>query len=115
MSNIADFNGSEIWAIRTTLKERYAKDIELQLADSELRLNPEGSDMTLCPTVYWEIPPVSFVIFKTGSERYRCQFFYGSTEHYGTGIEEYDNISECVTSLLQIQADHEGQKSLASS
>jgi hypothetical protein len=112
MSAIPDFNGSEIWVIRTTLKERYGKNIEIQLADSELKLNPETPEITWCPTVYWEVTPVSFVIFKTAPERYRCQFFYGDNEFYGTNIEEYDNISECVTTLLQMQADHESQKYL---
>ncbi len=108
MSTIPDFNGSEIWAIRTTLKERYGRDIELQLADSEVKLDP--ATLTWCPTVYWEVTPVNFVIFKTAPERYRCQFFYNENEFYGTGIEEYDNISECVTTLLQMQADHDAHK-----
>ena len=24
---------------------------------------------------------------------------------YGTGVEEYDNLSECMVTLLQVQAD----------
>lgn len=114
MSTIPDFNGSEIWKIRTTLKERYGRDIELQLADSELRLDPATPVMTWCPTVFWEVAPVNFVIFKTAPERYRCQFFYADNEIYGTGIDEYDNISECVITLLKMQADHEGNKNLPS-
>jgi hypothetical protein len=113
MSNaIQDFNNSELWIIRTTLKERYGHDIELQLADSEVRLDPATAVLTWCPTVFWEVAPVSFVVFKTAPERYRCHFFYNDNEFYGTGIEEYDNISECVTTLLKMQADHEGQKNL---
>ncbi len=105
MSAIPDFNDSELWMIRTTLKERYGREIEIQLADSEIRLDPNSSELTWCPTIYWEVEPVNFVIFKTAPERYRCHFFYGENEFYGTGIEEYDNISECVTTLLQMQAD----------
>jgi hypothetical protein len=29
---------------------------------------------------------------------------------YGTGIEEYDDLSECVVSLLQVQADHRARE-----
>ncbi|MCK5718858.1 MAG: hypothetical protein KAH84_02785 [Thiomargarita sp.] len=105
---IADFNGSEIWAIRTTLKDRYGKSIELQLADSELKLKKQ-SEPVWCPTVYWEVESVGFVVIKTDEDRYQCQFFYGE-DQYGTGIEEYDNIPECVTTLLQVQADFELQK-----
>jgi hypothetical protein len=25
---------------------------------------------------------------------------------YGTGVEEYDDLSECAVTLLQVQADH---------
>jgi hypothetical protein len=25
---------------------------------------------------------------------------------YGTGTEEYDDLSECMVTLLQVQADH---------
>jgi len=43
---IEDFNSSELWIIRTSLKERYNRDIELQLADSELRLDPATPALT---------------------------------------------------------------------
>lgn len=112
MKAIADFNDSELWIIKTTLQERYKQDIEIQLADSELKLDPLSSNLTWCPTVYWEVDGVSFVIFKIALQRYRCQFFYDEQEHYGTGIDEYDNIADCVTILLQVQADHETQQAL---
>ena len=106
---IPDFNDNELRIIETTLQERYKQNIETQLADSELKLDPANSNLTWCPTVYWEVEGVSFVIFKTASQRYRCQFFYDEQEHYGTGIAEYDNIADCVTTLLQVQADHATQ------
>ena len=114
MSTIPDFNSSELWIIRTTLKERYGWEIELQLADSEVKFEPSALDTIQCPTAYREAESVSFVILKTAPERYRCQFFYSEEEQYGTGIQEYDNISECATTLLQVQADHEGNKNLQS-
>ncbi len=41
----------------------------------------------------------------------RCQFFYRRRQMYGTGIPEYDDLAECVVSLLQVQADrHAGQQ-----
>jgi len=48
-----------------------------------------------------------FVICKVGESRYRCQFFYSDQEQFGTGRDVYDNLAECVTILLQVQADHE--------
>lgn len=42
---------------------------------------------------------------KTGEPRYRCQFYYRVRQMYGTGEEEYDDLSECMVTLLQVQAD----------
>lgn len=107
MSKIPDFNETELWTIKTTLRERYGKDVDLELAETELRLNPYSTDLVPCPTAYWKAGDCNFIICKTGAERYRCQFFYRVHQVFGTGIEEYDNLSECVVTLLQVQADHE--------
>jgi hypothetical protein len=115
MSAIPDFNDGELWVVKTTLKERYGYNVEVQLADSELRLSPDDRELTECPTLFWQDDKVSFVVFKIAPERYRCQFFYSIREQYGTGIEEFDNIGECVTALLQVQADHEIKKNLETS
>lgn len=106
MNIIPDFDDNELSTIRTILKNRYRRNLDIQLADSELRLNPTDRELTWCPTVFWQVPPVSFVVCKTAPERYRCQFFYSAHEQYGTGIEEYTILAECVTTLLQMQADH---------
>jgi hypothetical protein len=47
------------------------------------------------------------VIIKTDQNRYRTQFYYGNREQYGTGIEEYSDLGDCVLSLLRLQSDHE--------
>jgi hypothetical protein len=106
MSTIEDFTDSELWIIRTTLVERYGKEIEPQLADTELRLSPYATELTVCPAAYWEHDGCHFIVCKTGSSRYRCQFYYRVNAMYGTGIEEFDDLSECMVTLLQVQADH---------
>ncbi|OQW94412.1 MAG: hypothetical protein BWK79_06035 [Beggiatoa sp. IS2] len=106
MNIIPDFDNSELSTIRAILKARYRRDLDIQLADSELRLQPTDRELTWCPTVFWQVLPVSFVVCKTAPERYRCQFFYSANEQYGTGIEEYTILASCVTTLLQMQADH---------
>ena len=109
MSQIADFSESELWVIRTTLAERYNETVQTQLADAELRLDPYSSELTSCPGAYWERDGCHFVVFKTGEHRYRCQFYYRIHQMFGTGIEEFDDLSECVVTLLQVQADHAAQ------
>jgi uncharacterized protein YegP (UPF0339 family) len=113
MNQVPDFTETELWAIRTALNERYGKEVEIQLADSELRLNPESTTMTSCPTAFWSESGTNFVIFKIDEGEYRNQFFYRNREQFGTGREYYDNIAECVTTLLQVQADHERSRNLA--
>ncbi|MGD2073900.1 MAG: hypothetical protein PVG38_03085 [Gammaproteobacteria bacterium] len=110
MSGIADFTDSELWIINSTLAERYGAPRDIQLAETELRLDKGSTQLVPCPTAYWEDEDCHFVVCKTGDRRYRCQFFYRLHQMYGTGIEEYDDLSECVVSLLQVQADHRARE-----
>ncbi len=107
---ITDFNSAERWVIESALKERYGRIVAIELADSDLRLDPDTPVLTTCPTVFWSERGCNFLIFKTGEDRYRCQFFYSDEEHFGTGRTEYDELAECVSLLLQLQADHEKQR-----
>jgi hypothetical protein len=106
MSAIEDYTDSELWLIKSTLKERYGKAVDIQLADIELRLNPYATELTPCPAAYWEDEGCHFIVCKSGDSRYRCQFYYRVHQMYGTGVEEYDDLSECTVSLLQVQADY---------
>ena len=106
MSDIEDFTKSELWIIKTTLEERYSEVIEPMLGDTELRLNPYATELTPCPAAYWEHQGCHFIICKTGDSNYRCQFYYRVHQMYGTGVEEYDDLSECMVTLLQVQSDY---------
>ena len=110
MSEIPDFNDDELNVVKETVKERYGEAINIELADTELRLDPSARQLTTCPAVYWEARDCHFVICKLGEQRYHNQFFYRGYDQYGTGIREYDDIFTCVTTLLQIQADHEAKR-----
>jgi hypothetical protein len=106
MPEIPDITDSEHWIIDTTLKERYGSAIETQIADAEIRLMLSDKELSSCPVVYWKEEGCNFVIFKTGDRKYRCQFFYRGYQQYGTGVHEYDDLTECIVSLLQTQADY---------
>ena len=111
MKPIPDFNESELWVIKNTLEERYRKEVDIDEGEAEIRLRPGDRELTPCPVVLWHGEDgAGFVIFKSGAERYRCQFFYRVHRQYGTGIDEYDNISECITSLLHVQADFSAEQ-----
>ena len=107
MATIPDFNQNEMWIIHDTLKQRYGKEVDIQEVDTELRLNPHSSELTPCPARYWQADNTHFIVIKVGEGRYRCQFFYRVHQQFGTGVEEYRDLTECVVTLLQVQADHE--------
>ena len=107
MAEIPDFNDTELWTVRNALKERYGEDIQIDLADCEVRLNPSDRTLANRPGIYWSARGANFIILKISETEYRCQFFYRGFQQYGTGKPSFDNISDCVVTLLQVQADHE--------
>lgn len=113
MSAIPDFDDTELWVVRNAVNERYGKTVELQMADAELRLDRESPVLTTCPTLFWSERGAQFAVTKIGEAQYRCQFFYSIREQYGTGRDVYDSLAECVTVLLQVQADHERDRKLS--
>ncbi len=109
MTNIPDFTDVEHSCVNSLLFERYAKLVPLQLADSELQLGNDAARLTLCPTLYWSESDAHFIVCKVAENRYHCQFFYSTSEQFGTGTKEYDDIRICVLTLLQVQSDHARQ------
>ena len=106
--NTQDFTDAEQWAVSTTLKERWSnQDIELQLADVEIKMFPHDRELTTCPALFWQVGETSFIIIKVGDRAYRSQFYYRGYQQYGTGKSEFDDIADCTTTLLQVHADKE--------
>ncbi len=104
-SKIPDFTETELWTVRSTLKERYGRDIELQMADSEVMLG--GADgMAWCPSLFWNAKGANFAVVKLGPKRFRAYFYYHPEHQLGTGIDSYDELGECMISVLQVESDH---------
>jgi len=116
MAAITDFTETELWTLQSTLEERWGKDseIELKLAETDVRLSPSDRESTECPAVIWSHNGCNFIIMKSGLQNYRCQFFYKGYQQYGTGIREYDDMGDCIISLLQVQSDHTRQAEMDS-
>lgn len=112
MTPIPDFTDAELAIVRETAAKRYGNPIEIELADSELRLDPGVPVLTTCPAVFWSEHNANFVICKTADRQFRCQFFYSAREQFGTGNESYDDLRPFVTVLSQVQADHERQRAM---
>ena len=107
--NIPDFSDSELKLISQTLAERYGRMVALQTGDAEIQLQPDSDALGTCPIVYWEERGAHFVVFKLGDSRFKAQFFYSEATQYGTGKDNFDNLGDCLVTLLQVQADHEQQ------
>jgi len=107
MGSLDAFSDAEIKAVEDTLKERYGKTVTTELADVELRLDPADRTLTTCPAIYWEDGECHFVVCKIRNNRFYCQFYYRGYDQYGTGIREFNDLIECVVTLLRVQADHQ--------
>jgi hypothetical protein len=102
---VPDITDTERWVISTTLRERFGQDVPFDIGDAEIRLSPSDRELTTCPVIHWLVDGCHFVIMKTGDRKYRCQFFYRVHRQFGTGVNEYDDLTECAVSQLQAQAD----------
>jgi hypothetical protein len=111
--NIPDFTDTEFQLANQILLERYGRLVPLQAVEVELLLDPAHTDPTPCPALYWDQLGAEFIVAKVGAQRFRCQFFYSENEIFGTGREIYDNLGDCVTNVLQLQADHHGTRAAA--
>jgi hypothetical protein len=107
---IKKFTDRECALVNQALAERFGQPMAVQAIEAEIQLNLLAEALTLCPALTWEDNLTHFVIFKTGDSRFRCQFYYTDVEQFGTGQEEYDNLGDCVISLLQVQAEHEAKR-----
>ncbi|MDP2809883.1 MAG: hypothetical protein Q8O34_07005 [Rhodocyclaceae bacterium] len=106
---ITDFTDSEIKLVNQTLLERYGHAVSIETAESEIEPIPGSGEVMDCPVLYWTERGAHFVVFKLAGNRFRAQFFYGEATQFGTGKSGFDNLGDCVITLLQVQSDHERQ------
>lgn len=109
MAAIPDFTDAEHKLVAQTLIERYGHAVALEAAEAEIGNDAAGQALTTCPILYWEERGAHFVVFKLAEGRFRGQFFYSEATQYGTGRDSFDNLGDCVITLLQVQSDHERQ------
>lgn len=108
MSSIPDITETEVWTVESTLKERWTdRTVEVQLADVEIKLHPGDRDTTECPAIFWQVDDANFIIVKVAEKIYRSQFYYRGFQQYGTGKPEFDDLTDCVMTMLQVHADKE--------
>ena len=113
MDSIQNFAPADIEKVRQLVYQRYKETIEIQLANSELMLNPKRKQRVDCPTLFWHVRGANFAVIRSGLNRFRCQFFYTPHDQHGTERKEYDSLEQCVITLLQVQEDYERNHGLS--
>ena len=109
---IKEFSDTDVWTVQQTLDERWTKcKTEIQKADLEVRLRSADRELSTCPALYWEYEDSHFVIFKIGRSTYKTQFYYKGRDQYGTSVPSFDNVLDCVITVLQVHADLESSLS----
>lgn len=106
---IPEFTESERRLVAQCLAERYGNAVATEDVDVEMEL-VAGAPPVECPALYWTQRGAEFVVAKTGVAKFRTQFFYANGEQFGTGRVDYDNLGDCVVSVLQVQSDDERRR-----
>jgi len=106
MTDIPIFTKKELIIVQDSVDERYGHEIELQLADAEIRPDPSTRELIEVPAIFWAECDANFVSVKTGKNRFRSQLFYRGYQQFGTGHQVSDDIGNCVITTLQLQAGH---------
>lgn len=99
-----DFSPTELKTIEKATSERW-KDVELHLADIEITRSASDENTTLCPAVVWETTDCTFVIIKVDEFVYKSVFYYLGTKQIDTGVSEYNDLKDCVLTLMKVQAN----------
>jgi len=104
---ISDFSDTQINAVQQLINARYKEDTELQLADSEVQIDPQLDETTVCPVLFWNACDCNFVILRTGDDQYRAQFFYNPHDQYSTQQVFFTTVEDCASAILREQSDYE--------
>jgi hypothetical protein len=110
LSQIPPFTVSDLKLVQATLKERFGHEVEIKEAETEVRLSPGDRELTDCPALFWVVDGCAFVVSRTGLAEYRTMFYYSVRERFGTGTETYDNLGDCVITLLKVQEDMDAKR-----
>lgn len=94
-----DFTQSEIDSIKKHVDSRWkAKDHGIHMADIEV----SGEEK---PAAVWEDTYYTFVIIKMTAFTYKNMFYFMRDKRFDTGVDQYNDLDECVDSLMKAQAD----------
>ncbi len=99
-----DYTDNELRVIHETLKKRFANEIEIHLADCEIKPDASTKQVEDRPAVYWHANHCNFIVVKLNSSQFQGRYFYTAEDDSGEGLQQYTNIENCVIALLDSQA-----------
>ncbi len=102
-----EFTEEEFEVVASLLERRYGRATPFESAEVELLLDPDSATADACPALYWEARDAHFVVCKCADHRFRGQFFMGEEAPSAAGNREFDDLGDCITMLLRLQADDE--------
>ena len=113
-AQLPEFSDADIKLVQATLKERFGAEVvantEIKEAETEIRLSPGDRELTVCPALFWIVGDCAFVLSRTGPAEYRAMFYYSVKDRFATGKETYDNLGDCVISLLKVQEEEDAKR-----
>jgi hypothetical protein len=110
MAAFADFSPADLKLAHATVRERFGHDAEIQEVETEIRLSAADRELTVCPALFWTVDDCAFVVSRTGQAAYRAMFYYSVRERFATGKEEFDNLGDCLITLLKVQEEEAARR-----
>ncbi len=102
---VEDFNEHEINIAKKLIDNRWKNgNVNIHLADIEYTKENEESPKPY-PALVWEYKVTTFVILKIANLTYKSFFYYKNNKRFDTGVLEYNDLHECVMTIMKAQAD----------
>lgn len=98
-----DFSLFEKNIVKNLINERWS-GVDVELADVEVSRTSSGKSLPY-PALVWEASKCTFVVIKVDESAYKCIFYYLGTQRFDTGVNEYDDLNDCILSIMKVQAN----------
>ena len=98
-----DFSLFEINIAKDIINQRW-RGVDIDLADVEVSRNSSSESLPY-PAIVWEASKCTFVVIKVDESAYKCIYYYLGTQRFDTGVNEYDDLHDCVLSIMKVQAN----------
>ena len=100
-----DYTDNELQNISEILNNHCTSEVEIHLADCEVRQDESSRKTVDRPAVFWQVNNCSFIIVKLDHNLFQGRYFYTPNDQFGEEHQRYADAGNCVSALLQSQAD----------